>query len=141
MTTIVYHENIIACDSRETDGSLITTDSFNKITKKNGVVFVCSGADCDLERFIEAYNGIETKGSIRVRSIIDDHGTVYVAGVDDDDGFWKEEITGRPYAIGNGEKYAWTALDLGCTAVEAVKMAMKRDIHTGGRVRIHRVEE
>lgn len=45
---------------------------------------------------------------------------------------------GLSFAIGSGAKHALTAMDLGLDAKEAVKMAMKRDIYTGGRIRTFR---
>jgi hypothetical protein len=38
-------------------------------------------------------------------------------------------------AIGSGHKHAITALDLGCSAVEAIRMTIKRDACTGGIIR------
>ena len=39
------------------------------------------------------------------------------------------------YAFGSGDLHALTAMDLGASAVEAVEMAMKRDVYTGGEIR------
>lgn len=40
-----------------------------------------------------------------------------------------------PYAIGSGEEYAMGAMLAGCSALEAVKIAAKLDVYTGGPVR------
>ena len=40
----------------------------------------------------------------------------------------------KPYAIGTGAEYALCALDAGASAEEALKIAMKRDVYTGGEV-------
>jgi ATP-dependent protease HslVU (ClpYQ) peptidase subunit len=45
-----------------------------------------------------------------------------------------EEVDGDYYAIGSGACHAITAMDCGKGAVDAVRMAMKRDMNTGGRV-------
>lgn len=44
------------------------------------------------------------------------------------------ECTEDYYAIGSGAAHAITAMDCGKSARQAVQMAMKRDINTGGRV-------
>lgn len=44
-------------------------------------------------------------------------------------------------AIGSGMYYALTAMDCGCSAEEAVKMAAKRDVNTGGEIRIFKIQE
>jgi hypothetical protein len=43
-------------------------------------------------------------------------------------------------AIGTGTDHAITAMDCGLSAREAVKMAMKRDTGTGGRIRTYKVK-
>ena len=142
MTTIAYHDGIIAVDSQVSASSMITDIDKNKIVKRGGIVFVCWGACADEADFIAAYNGDDYNKKADVGGIVDDHGIVYIAAIDneeDGEGFWKQDITGRYYATGSGAAHAWTALDLGCTAVEAVKMAIKRNIYTGGRVRTHKV--
>jgi len=140
MTTIVYHDGIIACDSRLTAGGTITDDNINKIVKNNGIVFVLSGASADRHHLINAYNDREyQKENIDITGIIDDHGTVYLSSICKDDGFWKEDITNRSHCIGSGSSHAWTALDMGCSAKGAVEMAKKRDIYSGGRIRTHKV--
>jgi len=140
MTTIAYHENIIAVDSRATTNGVITDDNSNKIIKKNGVVFIVSGALSDFDEIVKAYNGEPYDKNADASAFVDDGGTVYLAGICKDDGFWKLDITDRSYAIGSGADHAWTALDLECNAVEAVKMAIKRNIYTGGKIRTHKVK-
>jgi len=44
-------------------------------------------------------------------------------------------VRGSPFAaIGNGSSFALAAMTHGATAVEAVRVAMKLDTHSGGRV-------
>lgn len=140
MTTIAYVDNIIAVDSLAAAGDTITHLDVNKIIKSNGVVFVMAGAIHDFNELIKAYHGEPYDRKADVSGIIDDNGTVFRAAIDTDGNFWKLNITGIPYAAGFGADHAWTALDLGCSAKEAVKMAAKRDMHTGGRIRIHKVK-
>jgi len=139
MTTIVYCNNIIAADSQETAGDIIVNCKCNKLTKYKGILFACSGAASDEKELINAYNGKEYNKEVDIYAIVDDHGTVYLAGIDSKEGFWKQDITGQNYAIGSGKSFAYTAMDLGCNAKEAVRMAIKRDVNSGGRIRIHKV--
>jgi ATP-dependent protease HslVU (ClpYQ) peptidase subunit len=41
-----------------------------------------------------------------------------------------------PMAIGSGEQYALTAMDAGATPEEAIRIASKRDPHTGGEIQV-----
>ena len=49
--------------------------------------------------------------------------------------YHKAPVGNIPYAIGSGADHAFTAMDCGCSAKEAVQMAVKRDTCTGGRIR------
>lgn len=140
MTTIVYKDDIIAVDSRATATGLITNDNTNKIIKHNGVVFILTGALCDFGELIKAYFGQPHEKKVDADAIIDDKGTIFRASICENDGFWKQNITGQIFAIGSGRDHAWTAMDLGLSAIGAVRMAAKRDVYTGGRIRTHKVK-
>jgi len=140
MTTIVYHQGIIAADSRVASGDIITDDNYNKIINKNGVVFAFSGATTDQQDLINAYFGEPYQDKLEIDAIIVDKGVVYVASTDEENKFWKLDITERSYCIGAGRRHAWTAIDCGCNAKQAVEMAIKRDIYSGGKVTIHKVK-
>lgn len=135
MTTIVYHHNVIAVDSRETCGDLIVSDSANKIECHEGIYFVMCGAVCDGPELVKGYFDRSHSLKVNVNGLIIDNNIIYLAGIDDKDGFWKQDITGQSRAMGSGQDHALTALDLGCDSVKAVKMAIKRDTGSGGRVR------
>lgn len=141
MTTIVYSNDIIAADSRCTAGGVIMSDNDNKIINARGVTFILSGATSGVQEIIKAYFGEPYDKNLGVGAIIIDKGSVYIASLDDEDDFWKDDITGQQYCMGSGAPFAWTALDLGCDAVMAVKMAMKRDIYSGGKVRTYKVKK
>lgn len=133
MTTIVYRDGVIAVDSRSTAGGTITNDGRDKSRIENGVLFVTCGTAGDQDEIINAYNGDKFDNTAEIGALISDKGKVYVAGINKDDGFWKLDITDQYYSIGSGSDHAWTALDLGCTAAEAVKMAIK-PIWASGRI-------
>ncbi|MNR66547.1 hypothetical protein D3C85_1900920 [compost metagenome] len=56
-------------------------------------------------------------------------------GHDDDTGIWRQDLDpSNPDAIGSGAMYALAAMDMGASAAEAVRAAMKRDIYSGGKL-------
>lgn len=141
MTTVAYKDNVIAFDSLYTANGLITESNGNKKITVNGVTFVFAGAQSDQGEIVKAYFNEPYSLKADMSALIDDNGTVYRAAICNDDGFWKINISGKIYAIGCGRDHAFTAMDLGLTAAEAVKMAAKRDVYTGGRIRMHRVKK
>ena len=59
-----------------------------------------------------------------------------MVGHDDKTGIWKQDLElSNPDAIGSGSAYAIAAMDMGASAEDAVRAAMKRDIYTGGTIR------
>lgn len=138
MTTIVYYDGIIAADGRTTQADIILRDDTNKILVRNGVYFVLCGSQSDEQELINAYFGEKYRDDIDCNALVDDNGSIYSIGTDDKSKFWKVDITGKSHCIGHGKWHAWTALDCGCSAVEAVRMAIKRDIYTGGKIRTHK---
>lgn len=143
MTTIAYKDGIIAYDSRAVSGTVIVDDNRDKKTVAGKVVCFCSGAQADIEKFLAAYNSQETPKSCDIQALVVDQGILYCASYDDaaEDGFWREEIRlDMSYALGSGARYAFTAMDMGATAREAVKMAAKRDASTGGRIRTYKLK-
>ncbi|MES9841207.1 MAG: hypothetical protein ABW134_11695 [Candidatus Thiodiazotropha endolucinida] len=143
MTTIAYKDGVIAYDSRVTQGQTITSDRSSKLYRRNGVNFFVSGLVGEQEELIKAYFAEDRTGFRIVDShaIVDDNGKVFHFGNSRNDGYWKSPIDQYEcFAIGSGSDHALTAMDLGCSAAEAVKMAAKRDAFTGGRIRKHVVK-
>ena len=135
MTTIAYKDGIIAYDGRVTRGTQITYDDFDKCLERDGVKFICCGANADFESLMDAYFGWEVSNCDASAIIIAD-GLIWNGAVDETTGFWKTQVTeDRPYAIGSGSVHALTAMDMGASAYQAVEMAMKRDSCTGGKIR------
>ena len=133
MTTIAYKDQIIAYDSRSVSGDVIVDDCFIKKTKVKGVVFFVVGNPSDLEEFQEMYFGETGSEKLGCDALVVDEGIVYVCGVEKGK-IWKDKVD-KPTTLGSGAQFALAAMDCGCTAVEAVKVAAKRDIYTGGRIR------
>jgi len=138
MTTIAYKDGVIACDSRITSGSLIVDDNEIKMVKKGDVVFFLAGSTSDYLAFIDAYiSGASVDKDSDCAALVIDKGMVYF--VSDEEGKLFKCPAKQPYSIGSGSKHAITAMDMGATASEAVKIAMKRDASTGGKVRTYKV--
>jgi 20S proteasome alpha/beta subunit len=143
MTTIAYKDGIIAFDSRVcTDDNRVTVKDYDKSRKVGGVKFFFAGLMPDIEEFIADYlsgdyDDLRPLGCV---VFVVDHGRLYLSGVDEDGHLWRDPYSLKQHAaIGSGSAHALTAMDLGCDAKTAVKMAMLRDTRTGGRIRTYRI--
>lgn len=136
MTTIAYKDGIIAYDSQITRGDTITYDDYDKCIDSNGIKFFCSGAVADFQRFVDVYFGATPAGAIDVAALVLDAGQLWYSAIDTDSGLWKSPVLVQyPYAIGSGAELAFAAMDMGATAAEAVGIAAKRSVYTGGQIR------
>ncbi|MEW7987697.1 MAG: hypothetical protein AB2765_17640 [Candidatus Thiodiazotropha endolucinida] len=142
MTTIAYKDDVIAYDSRACAGDLITSDCYDKHIVRDDVHFFLAGCVSDHEILIDAYFANDRTGLqiADAGSILVDSGEVFYFSCDKIDGYWKQPLKGYPsFAIGSGNHFALTAMDLGCDAAEAVRAAAKRDVSTGGEINIYEV--
>jgi 20S proteasome alpha/beta subunit len=136
MTTIAYKDGVVAYDSRRTGGSTIVDDDYEKRFEQDGVSFFITGSVSDSPRLIAAYFGEKQESPVECSGLVVCEGKLSRIGYDTNSGLWNEPLPlDRPYATGSGCDHAWTAMDMGATAAEAVKMAKKRDAGTGGKVR------
>ncbi|OWQ36506.1 proteasome subunit beta [Pseudomonas sp. DrBHI1] len=141
MTTIAYKDGVIAYDSRQTRDGCIVSDDCKKLTVVDGVSFFLSGAVCDEKALIAAYFGTPSPVPVECSGYAVDGGRLLMVGHDDKTGIWRQDLDpANPDAIGKGSAYALAAMDMGASAEEAVRAAMKRDIYTGGKVVTFRVE-
>ncbi|MCP8350673.1 MULTISPECIES: proteasome subunit beta [Pseudomonas] len=142
MTTIADKDGVIACDTRQVRGGAIVSDDCSKCQVVDGVSFFLAGAVCDEKALIAAYFGTPSAVPVECSGYAVDGGRLLMVGYDDKTGIWKQELDpANPDAIGSGSAYALAAMDMGASAEDAVRAAMKRDIYTGGRVRTMRVEQ
>ncbi|WP_122863859.1 proteasome subunit beta [Pseudomonas viridiflava] len=142
MTTIAYKDGVIAYDSRQTRGGAIVSDDCLKCEIVNGVSFFLSGCVCDEQALIAAYFGTPSKDPVECSGFVVDNGKLMMVGHDDKTGIWKQPLDpANADAIGSGSAYALAAMDMGASADEAVRAAMKRDIYTGGTVRTMVIRE
>lgn len=141
MTTIAIKDGTIAYDSRVTAGDLISDDDHEKCSIVNSVRFFFSGSLCDQERFIQLYFNLETNfKNIGCSAFVVVDRKLFKVAVDDEQGMWRQELKlSIPNAAGSGSQFALTAMDLGCSAKKAVKMAIKRDSKSGGKIRTYKI--
>lgn len=139
MTTICYShkEGVIACDSRRVQNATIITDSANKVYEKEGVRFILAGVTSDIQKLLADYPDL--KGKYEVEGFMVKDETVYSCN-------WEtkpHEVvkTEHDEALGSGYQHALTALDFGFSAREAIEAAAKRDIYTGGKIRIIKIQK
>lgn len=141
MTTIAYKDGVIAYDSRCSAGPEIIDDDFDKHIKREDIDYFISGSTSEIEDYIKAHTGKDVKKGVAGSWFSVESGSVFRCGVNDEDGFFKMEIDkSKHYVIGSGGDHAITAMDLGLPAKDAVKMAVKRDAGTGGRIRTFKVK-
>lgn len=137
MTTIAYKDGVIAYDSRQTRNGSIVSDTCSKCELVQGVMFFLSGAVCDEKALIAAYFGTPSKEPVESSGFVVHAGKLLLIGHDDKTGVWRMDLDrSNPDAIGSGAPYALAAMDMGASAEEPVRVAMKRDIYTGGEVHV-----
>ena len=145
MTTVLYNhkERKIALDSRISNGGFITSDEFDKtITNEKGTWFFC-GDTCDYEEMSKLSHGDKVNTDNLpdcMALLVDDDSGVYCVIVNHD-GYCKYTKTTYVEGIGSGHKYAIAALDFGKSCFDAVKYAAKKDLHTGGSIRLYDVDK
>lgn len=135
MTTIAYKDGIVAFDSYVTTGDMVVDFNCNKSQKHKGVMFVFAGDTRHETNLIEAWFDNSNQLDSNAQAFVIEKGRVYHIGFDSECSLLIEEITEPCFAIGSGQRFALGAMDAGCNAVEAVKIACNRDIYSGGRVR------
>lgn len=143
ITTIAYKDGLIAFDSRVTwERGQITVLDYNKSRKVGPLHFFCAGSTADIDELVVAYCSGDTEDfpvNDAVAFVVD-QGKLYLIGINDEGHLWRDPYAlAQHSAIGSGGAHALTAMDLGCDARKAVKMAMLRDSHTGGKIRTYRI--
>lgn len=145
MTTIAYCDGIIAYDSLCVQSEVIVDDNFEKRISANGAEFFLAGSTGDRENTVRAFFGGSEEGAT-CSGLVVQNGILYEVGYAAPDApgdsrhFWREECKLTiPYAFGSGAYFALTAMDLGCCAVDAVRAAIKRDVNSGGKIRVYKL--
>lgn len=145
MTTIAYKDGIIAYDSLLSDcAGVVIDENFNKKIKisNNSYIFF-SGELCCVDKLKEMWiEGIDVCNtqSFSCETIIIQSKKIYRVMLIDGEISREKLNVNKYYAIGHGKQFALTAMDLGLSAKDAVKMAMKRSCFTGGKISTHEMK-
>jgi len=143
MTTIAYKDGIVARDSRSTDPSgFIVSDKKEKMRIRDGIIFFCTGYTSHIEKLIAVYFGEEPNSSesIDASALVIDGDSFYVIGADENGIFKNTCEKNEMYAGGSGGDIAMGAMEMGASARAAVKIAMRRDSKTGGKIKVFKVK-
>lgn len=136
MTAILYDHNaqIIAIDSRISQGGSIMSDNFKKYKNLDGEIWFFSGCTSDYDSFVRAHRGEKIKGKhlIDCGAFVLINGGVFEYGIDSGEP-WTFELC-HSSCLGSGGRWALASLDHGKNAKDAIKYAMTRDNCTGGKV-------
>lgn len=142
MTTIAIKDGELAFDSQTTRGGTICNNHYLKKTTVNGHHFFFAGAPRALDGIIDSFfNGtIYQDDTGTCGFVVTPDKKVFLIDMDQDGFCTCDDVPdGEWYAIGSGHMYAIGAMDAGCSAKEAVKIAAGRDIYTGGRIRVFKI--
>lgn len=132
MTTLAYRDGELATDSRVTAGDMIVSDNRKKVHRlKDGSIVAWSGSVQDAERLLRAMRRGATIPKLDEISALHlkTDGSLY----EYEGAVWVKQDPGY-YATGSGMPYAFAAMDAGASAKEAIRIAIKRDANSGGRV-------
>jgi len=141
MTTIAFDGDLIACDSMETRGNLISSMDSDKIIEAYGYKCVIAGIKADCLVMLECFlNEIEPEQPLSASIIANHNDGRLIHIVYQDDRIIVEDIWSDKYfTLGSGGDFALAAMDFGKNAREAVKYASTRDNCTGGKIRSFKV--
>lgn len=137
MTTICYKENVLASDSLTTCGDIVFDNDVKKLVRvKIGWIGCCGETDAaeKLAMYLNGQGDESTTHNINVKAILmqDNGDTYYIASRGDT--LHRSRVTSDCWAIGSGYEIALGAMSSGLSAIEAVKVAIERDIYSGGKI-------
>lgn len=135
MTTVVYKDGILASDSRCTQSDTVV-GNVTKIHKidDNTLIGFC-GRTAQAFKFIEWYKDGKKKEDAQSDDDSDFTALVIIKGVVYRyDGYNPQIIKSKFHSIGSGFMVALGAMEAGASAIEAIKIAKKYDIYTGGKI-------
>jgi 20S proteasome alpha/beta subunit len=130
----------MASDSRATTRRMVEDDNVRKIWKlSDGSLVGGAGDYLAILHAVEILKIIAARGeaefpTLKLKNVdlmfADPHGQLFWFS-----GGWELMKKGSYLAIGSGRLFATGAMDAGASAIEAVRIGIKRDINSGGRVR------
>lgn len=143
MTTVAFRDGIMASDSRGVDVAIGITPMqkiFRKKVGKKEVLIGGCGWSPSILMFKNWYGTGDEKvlGKIQTLAVGAKEFTALIWDgkrlMSCDETCQMDEVLERYCAIGSGAAHAITAMDCGKSARQAVQMAIKRDINSGGRI-------
>ena len=135
MTTIAWDGRYLAADGRITSGNdVIMTDSSNKIFIVKDIIIAVCGSTADEEKLIQCILSGEnsTKEDLQANAIFIEKGKAFTCGTDKDGKYWQCSTDDFVNSMGSGQDFALAGMDTGMNAMDAVKLAIKRDVFSGG---------
>jgi 20S proteasome alpha/beta subunit len=134
MTTLAYRDGELATDSRITAGDMIVSDKRTKVHRlRDGSLMAWAGAVQDAELLLRAMRNTSSAPHPKLQDISALHLRVDGSLWEYEGEAWVKQDPGY-YATGSGSPYAFAAMDAGATAKEAIRIAIKRDANSGGKV-------
>lgn len=137
MTTVAWDGKTVAADSLITysNGSCVPGERANKIRElPGGRLFAGAGNTLEINMAYDWLAGGMKDPKPPVTDfcalIVSRNGATWI-----NEKLYPHVLTSRYFAIGSGEDYASTAMELGKTAAQAVAVAMKFDRNTGGQIK------
>lgn len=139
MTTVAYKDGVMAADSKVTQGRSTIT-FMDKIIQKNGYVFGISGCPAACTRVVdwvaehglyEADNSRHKRGDFDI--LVWYKNQLYSL---DNELYPIRLNKNKPHTLGTGADVAMGALMAGATVKQAVEIAVKIDVYTGGKIKV-----
>lgn len=146
MTTIVYRDGVLACDSRETetngtdgDYGYVVTNRCKKIFRlPDGRLFGAAHSTEAGWRILHALQRgqrMPDVGNEEIQAILVSTSGSYKIF----EGAVWTPTRARFYAIGSGARFALAAMRVGADAVKAAKVGRDMDVYSGGRIQVLRI--
>jgi len=144
MTTIVYAYGEMAADSQSTwtHQNVYSHKTFyeKKIFKIGGAVVGTAGDNPIIEQYLEYLRGHIDASELKKRKGSDM--TIILARKNGifliDEDYHVEKLNDRYIAVGSGAPVALGALAMGATARQALKIACRYDLYTGGKIVVYK---
>lgn len=134
MTTLAYRDGELATDSRVTQGDMIVSDTRRKVHRlRDGSLMAWAGSVQQAELLLQAMRKTKKVTSPKLTDIAALHLRADGSLWEYEGEAWVKQDPGY-YATGSGAPYAFAAMDAGASAKDAVRIAIKRDASSGGRV-------
>ncbi len=137
MTTIAYDGVSVATDSYVTEGDLVVDFNYPKLITQKGVKFFLCGELDGFNNLVAKYFNPSANLSGDASAIVIHGKDVFLVELGPDKFTCSKAVV--PMALGTGTALALGAMDAGASAREALKIAIKRDVYSGGRITCRKV--